>query len=226
MEVNMILSVVNQDTADIMQQLYQSAGLNLILNLRGNGTARDEHLNLYGLQSTEKRVLVSFGTQEQTRQLIPSARLRLFLDIPGHGIILSVPIKSIGGGKTLAYLTNNAPMTAEKPDENYSHELIMVIANEGYTDDVMNAARAAGARGGTILHAKGSGSAGAETFLGVSLADERELLMIVASAQEKPDIMKAIIRNCGPSTPAGAICLSLPVTQVAGLRTATNDFRQ
>ena len=100
----------------------------------------------------------------------------------------------------------------------FSHELIMVIMNEGYSDTVMDAARSAGAGGGTVLHAKGTGRARAQKFFGVSLADEKDVVYIVAHADEKAAIMQAIADNAGPGTRAGAICFSLPISQVAGLR--------
>ena len=90
----------------------------------------------------------------------------------------------------------------------FNHELIVVILNEGYADLVMDAARAAGAGGGTVLHAKGTGSKRGEKFFGVSLADEKDMV----------SIMRAINENAGPGTKAGAICFSLPVSSVAGLR--------
>lgn len=100
----------------------------------------------------------------------------------------------------------------------FSHELIMVILNEGYSDTVMDAARSAGAGGGTVLHAKGTGKARAEKFFGVRLADEKDVVYIVAHADEKAAIMQAIGELAGPSTRAGAICFSLPISKVAGLR--------
>ena len=82
----------------------------------------------------------------------------------------------------------------------------------------MDAARAAGAGGGTVLHAKGTGSKRGEKFFGVSLADEKDMVYIIAYADEKTAIMRAINENAGPGTKAGAICFSLPVSSVAGLR--------
>lgn len=84
----------------------------------------------------------------------------------------------------------------------FSHELIMAIMNEGYSDTVMDAARSAGAGGGTVLHAKGTGRARAEKFFGVSLADEKDVVYIVAHAEEKAAIMQAIADNAGPGTRA------------------------
>lgn len=60
----------------------------------GNGTATSEHLSLYGLEATEKALVASVACGDMTRQLIKSAKRRLFIDIPGNGIMLAVPIKA------------------------------------------------------------------------------------------------------------------------------------
>ena len=87
----------------------------------------------------------------------------------------------------------------------------------------MDAARSAGAAGGTVLHAKGTGAKQAERFLGVSIAEEKELIIIVSKAGEKAAIMKAIAEQAGPGTPSGAISFSLPISAVAGLRVLEDD---
>lgn len=101
----------------------------------------------------------------------------------------------------------------------FKHELIIAILNEGYSDLVMDAARSAGAGGGTVLHAKGTGSSRAKKFFGVSLADEKDMVYIVAHSDEKAAIMSAISKSAGPGSKAGAICFSLPISSVVGLRT-------
>jgi hypothetical protein len=80
----------------------------------------------------------------------------------------------------------------------------------------MDAARAAGARGGTVLHGKGTGSKDAEKFFSVSIASEKEVILIVAKSSEKAAIMQSIVQGAGVGTEAGAVVLSLPVTAVAG----------
>ena len=75
-----------------------------------------------------------------------------------------------------------------------------------------------GATGGTVLSGKGTGARESEKFLGISLASEKDLVLIVADADKKAAIMKAIVKEAGPGTDAGAICFSLPVTGVEGLR--------
>ena len=82
----------------------------------------------------------------------------------------------------------------------------------------MDAARGAGAYGGTVIHAKGTGMEQAEKFMGVSLAAEKEMIFIVAKKEQKNDIMKAVMEQAGLDTKAKSIVFSLPVTDTAGLR--------
>ena len=99
------------------------------------------------------------------------------------------------------------------------HELIVAIYEKGYTDLVMDAAREAGARGGTTIRAKGTG-AGAEKFFGISLAEEKEIVFIVSNGEKKKEIMKAIMQKAGVDTKAHALVFSLPVSETAGFRFA------
>ena len=98
------------------------------------------------------------------------------------------------------------------------YELLVTITNQGYTDLVMDAARSSGAGGGTIIHAKGTGVKEASHFMGVALAAEKEIVLIVVKSAEKNTIMKAIMEEAGPNSKARAIVFSLPVTETAGMR--------
>lgn len=87
----------------------------------------------------------------------------------------------------------------------------------------MEAARSAGAHGGTVIHAKGTGMQAADKFMGVSLAIEKEMVFIVAKTEEKNSIMQAVMEKAGLNTKAKAITFSLPVTDTAGLRLVEDD---
>ncbi len=218
MELNLVMAIVARTRQETMEDIVHSMKLPLALTLYAKGTATTEHLSLHGLVATEYALIMTVADGEQTRRLMRAAKVRMFIDIPGNGIMLSVPIKSVGGGRTMAYLTDNMNMTKEKPSMSFSHELIYVILNEGCSDMVMAAARPAGATGGTVLAGKGTGARESEKFLGISLANEKDVVLIVADAAKKAAIMKAIVEKAGPGTEAGAICFSLPVSGVEGLR--------
>lgn len=105
------------------------------------------------------------------------------------------------------------------------YELLIAIANQGYIDTVMDAARSAKAGGGTVIHAKGTGMELAKKYLGVSLVEEKEVILIVTKSREKNQIMKAIMEQAGLDSKERTIVFSLPVTSVAGIRMLEEDIQ-
>ena len=213
--MNYVISVVHPLGANIMQKICEELSLPIVLSTPCQGTATKSMLDLLGLESRSRRLFMTVASPEQTKELIAEQRKRLYIDAPGNGVTIGVPIKSVGGAKTLAFLSNGQNVKGI-PTLNYDYELVMIIANQGATDQVMDAARSAGARGGTVIHGLGTGSKNAEKFYKVSIAAEKEVILIVSSAAQKAAIMKAIIEQAGPDTRAGAIAFSLPVSELAG----------
>ena len=143
--MNYVLSITNPEALGVLEDICEELALPLSVTLHGRGTAVHSMLDLLGIESNEKRVVLSTATGEKTAALIEAQKRRLHIGVPGHGIVIAVPVKSIGGGKTVAYLRGEDGTAKYTPSLNYAYELIVVIANEGRTDTVMNAARAAGA---------------------------------------------------------------------------------
>lgn len=214
--MNYVLSICDPKSLGILTDICNSLSLKMTVVLHGRGTAVRSMLDILGIEDTEKRIVLTIADNEKTKELIREEKQKMFVGVPGHGIIVSVSIKSVGGGKTLAYLNNGQHNAKYTPELNYSYELIIAISNEGCTDMVMNAARKAGARGGTVIHGKGTGSREDEKFFNVSIAQEKEVILIVSEKDRKSDIMREIVGSAGPSTPAGAIVFSLPISEVAG----------
>ena len=213
--MNYILSIINPYGANIMKKICEELALPIVLSTPCQGTASRTMLDLLGMDSKDRRLFITVASPEQTKALVQEQKKRLYIDAPGNGVTIGVPIKSVGGSKTLAFLSNGQNMKGA-PTLNFEYELIMVIANQGATNQVMDAARSAGARGGTVIHGLGTGSKNAQMFYKVSIASEKEVILIVSAAAQKAAIMKAIIEQAGPDTKAGAIAFSLPVSEVAG----------
>ena len=220
--MNFVISIVNPGMAPRMNAITSSLELPLSIELLGRGTATKSILDLLGLSEREYHIIMTIADRERTAKIIDEARRNLYIDAPGQGIIVATPIKSVGGGKTLANLSGGRPAEGA-PDINYNYEIVLVIANEGHTDTVMEAAREAGARGGTVLHGKGTGSQESAKFFGVSIASEKEVVLIVAKSSEKAAIMKSVIDKAGTQTAAGAVVMSLPVSAVAGFGMLDNN---
>ena len=133
MELNYVISITDRDQIQELAGLFQSLELNMGLIMLGKGTATSEQLSIYGLSNTEKAIVSTVASAEGTRQLIRAAKRKLYMDIPGNGIMLTIPIKSVGGGRTLAYLTGNKTPSGGAPDLHFEHELIIAVLNAGYS---------------------------------------------------------------------------------------------
>ena len=99
----------------------------------------------------------------------------------------------------------------------YSHEVIFCIVNSGYSDDVMNSAKKFGARGGTVLNARGTADKQAEKFFGITVQPEKEIVMILVPKECKNDIMHALYKDVGLDTPGQGIAFAVPVDSVVGI---------
>ena len=199
---------------------YKESQMAVSLVTLGGGTANSEMLDYFGLESSEKAVIFGIVTDEVWDYIKKGLQSKLQIDVPGTGIAFTIPLSSIGGKRELLFLTEGQKY--EKGEESTlketKHELLVVIANQGYSDLIMKAARSANANGGTIIHAKGIGMELAEKFLGVSLASEKEIIFLVTKKEEKNKVMKAVMQNAGMESKAKSIVFSLPVTDTAGLR--------
>ena len=214
--MNCVISVVNPYDLDSLTAICDELGLKVSVEFLASGTATKSTLELLGINSSRRRVVLTLANGEKTAELFKQLKRKLYIGAVGRGMAVAVPIKSIGGGKTVAYLSGEAQNARYTPELNYSYELIVVIANEGRNEMVMDAARAAGARGGTILHGKGTASKEAEKFFKMSIGSEKEVLLIVANTEHKSEIMRSILRDAGPNSEAGAIAFSMPISELAG----------
>ena len=130
-------------------------------------------------------------------------------------LVLGMGLFSLGAEMSMTPIGSKigTSLTATK---NLPLILIVAVANEGRTDTVMNAARAAGAAGGTVIHGKGTASEEAAHFFNISIASEKEMIFIVSKKEQKVQIMRSVLEKAGPGTEAGAVLFSLPVTSVEG----------
>lgn len=219
-QLYLMVTIASRNMTKKFSTFYEEMGLPVGFITLGSGTASSEILDYFGLDGTEKGILFHVITAETWKGLKRQLRLKMNIDVPGVGITFLIPLSSIGGKKALNYLTSGQEFVLgeESSLQDTKYELLVVIANQGYTDLIMNAARKVHASGGTVIHARGTGGKMAEKFLGVTLVPEKEMVFIVVRKDQKNNIMRSIMDEAGTTTPAGAIVFSLPVTDTAGMR--------
>ena len=218
-ELYVMITITSRKKLPDFLALYEKKKLSAGFVSLGYGTAKDEILDLLGLDRSEKAVCINIVTGERWQETKRDLRKKLYIDVPDTGIAFTVPMSSIGGKRELAFLTEGQGYRKgeESVMKDTAMELLIVVSNQGHNDLVMDAARAAGAYGGTVMHARGTGMNRAELFFGVSLASEKDLTFIVTKKNQRNAIMEAIMQQAGMKTPAQSIVFSLPVSDTAGL---------
>lgn len=218
--IYLLMTITKRCVGRRLLSCYEKTGIPASFCMLAQGTATSETLDFLGLEVTEKLVTLTVASSDTWIQAKREMEEKLQIDVPGTGIAFIMPMSSVGGKKVLQFLTDGQQV--EKIEESHmkdtKYELIVVIANHGHSEEVMDAARKEGAGGGTVIHAKGTGLERAEKFLGVSIADEKELILIVAKTEMKNAIMKSVMTYAGLESRARSVVFSIPVTDTAGLR--------
>ena len=97
------------------------------------------------------------------------------------------------------------------------YEMIFCIVNSGYSQLVMDAAKEAGARGGTVIRGRGTANQEAEEFFHITIQPEKEIVMILVKAGIKDDVLKRVYEAAGLNSAGQGIAFSMPVDATVGL---------
>lgn len=221
----LVLTITNRVMgATHFLDFYRAFGAPVVFTALGRGTASNDVLSTLGLEATEKSIMLSVVTPAVKETLMRELVDTMRIDRPGSGIAACLHLSSVGGKTALDYLISGKPdaqpdMTVKEEElmNNSGYELIVAIANAGCTDMVMEAASAAGARGGTVVHARATDAENAAKFFGVAITEERELILLVTPADKRADIMRAIMEKAGAGTEAQTAAFSVALDDVAGL---------
>lgn len=217
--VKLMVTIVDRGQGNRVVNIYRNRHVYLQFVCLCHGTASSEILDYLGLGDTKKDMVLSLVPDSAVENLLDSIIQKMKLSYPGKGIAFTVPLSGISGMVSQLVTKDQSMMEGEsKPmDAKGKYDLIVAIVNQGYTGEVMDAAKSAGATGGTVIPARGISNEDAEKFLGISLLAEKEVVIILSRKEDKQNIMQAIAHSAGVKSPARGIVLSLPVETIVGL---------
>ncbi len=203
-------------------KLFTDGAIPMHYKLHVMGTASSEMMDILGLGSIDKTLLISVLPKRFADEMLRKLRKALKIGTPDSGIAFTIPISGANNYivRMLSQLSEETAKAMERKEETMAqlkHVVIASIVNQGYSEEVMNAARAAGASGGSILHSRRVGNEKATEFWGLSVQEEKEIILIIANAENKLAIMQAISDACGIRSDAKGIVVSLPIDAVIGL---------
>ena len=183
------------------------------------GTATSEILDYLGLEETEKDVVLTMAPKSKIPSVLKGITNHFQLDKPGKGIVFTIPLSSVSARvpQILCKPENLVENEETVMENDKKFELILTILNRGNVDIVMDAAKSAGATGGTLLHARRVGFEDVENIFGFTIQPEKDILAILAESGNKNAIMKQITEVAGINTESRALVLALPVDEIMGL---------
>jgi nitrogen regulatory protein PII len=218
------MAVVNDGQGSAIVDLLEKHEVAACFLCHGNGTATNDFYHVLGFDENKKQVVTSLVKERDWPAIKRDIEARFAISTYAKGIAFVSHIDSLCGVSVYKLVTNTRPLGLDKGDtpmeeinKNDNYEMIMAIVNDGYTDLVMDAARKAGARGGTILTARGTGNKDIEKFFGVVITPEKQIVMILVPKDMKDAVIASVYKECGLNTKGQGIAFAMPVSDVIGI---------
>ena len=218
--IKLLISIVDHGRGKFIKRFSEENNIYFSIRIHGDGTANSDLLALLGLGGTEKDLILNLLPSSRVPLVIKSISNLMSMGSPGKGIAFCVPLAGLNAlaDREIRELMPEATETIDpKGEDLVRFSLILGIYNAGFTDEVVAAAREAGATGGTVVHARGIAKEHGEKFFGLTIQDEKEVIAILAPSDISHNIMDTLNQKCGPNTEIRALIMALPVSDVAGL---------
>lgn len=205
-----------QRCARIVKEVGIRGGITII----GKGTVNSTVLDLLGIRSQKKEIINFLISKDSSEELVDHFTQALGLSEPGKGIIYLTPV-------VIASLTVNGKQvvvkTVEGEGEKDMFKKLTVIVDRGMAEDVMDIARKAGVRGGTIMHGRGTGAEYTVKLFGMEIEPEKELVMILMPSKLIDKVVDDLFKGLKLEDPGNGILFVEPVLGVRGLLDLEKD---
>lgn len=219
-QLSFIMSIVEQGSGGKLVKLYQKNQVFTHIRFEGLGTATSEILDILGLGGSEKDIILSMTTRSAAAALLERLDDELRGAAPSRGIAFSIPMTAVSGllAAFIDLRTKPENEGSGTMDNQQKTSMILVTVNQGCTGAVMDTARKAGARGGTIIRARWAGDESFAQSRGFThLQAEKEMIFIVVPKEIRAAVMEAINRKHGLQNEAGAMVSAVGIEQLVHL---------
>lgn len=223
-----LITIMDANLEDILVKAYEKYDAPMVLFTYGQGSVKSKIYEILGYGGPKKIVSFSIQTKKISSLLMDKLHADIDLLRPGTGIAFSISLSSVS--KTLAELCVKSGEKHEIGSEGMivtskaPYHLIIAIVNSGHFAMVMEAAKSAGAQGGTLIHARSIGSKRAFKYMGITVQPEKDLVLILSKDENRLSIMNEITSKAGLHTDAAGFCFSLPANDVVGIDAAIDNF--
>ena len=217
-QLTLIASIVERGSATKLTKLYTEHQVFTHFRCEGTGTATSEIMDILGLRSSEKDIVLSITALGTARELMGKLNGDLRGAVPGRGIAFSLPLAGVSN-LVAAVIGSRTKLEKETEVEDMQQKssLVLVTVNQGFTDVVMDTAKKAGARGGTIIRGRWVDNENFEALSGFAGQEEKEIILIVVPKEIRNAVMEAINEKHGLQTKVGAMVCAMGVDEMVHL---------
>lgn len=211
-QMDLLCIIVNSGAASRLIKLAKKCGITGATVFLGKGTAENEFLKALDLNAVRKEIVIMLAEHNIGKDYLQRLSSKLHLDKPNHGIAFSMPIADVIGTSLCECVE-----VSERKENRIMHKSIFVVVDKGRAEDVVEAATAAGARGGTIVNARGSGIHETSRLFSIDIEPEKEIVLILVKNEQADNIINSIRENLDIDKPGKGIIFVHDVNQTYGL---------
>jgi nitrogen regulatory protein PII len=213
-EFSLVCVIVNEHLASKVVKITKHAGAKGATIFYGKGLVKNKMLELFGIDYMFKEIVLIVVEKEIEAKILSVLNDELSLEKPNHGVAFSVLLNNFLGTSHVDYYDENAGR--EKPEEGM-YEVIFTVVNKGSAEEVVDAAKSEGAKGGTIINARGSGIHETEMFFAMEIEPEKEIVLILVKKELTQKVIEAVCSALKIREPGNGIIFTLNVNQAIGL---------
>ena len=222
--MRLLFTITDVKEAKKIEELLFQAHLPIYYQCRGQGPAKSELLDICGLSGRARLITVTILPQKLVDSIFTSLSQKYHITRKGMGIAGTIPITGIQeivlkmmDEEMRRKLEENIERNEIEMNKDAMYTMVLTAVKEGYSDHVIDAALKAGAKGGSVIRGRRRGNEAIVQFLGISMQEEQEFVLVIVPKDKKADIMKSVSDSCGLKTPAKGVILSIPIEEIIGL---------
>jgi nitrogen regulatory protein PII len=222
--LDFLITIVNEGQDSAIVKILMDNNASVAFSSHGKGTASSDLYEVFGLSNNGKQVVFSLIKDSSWGRVKAGIEERFAVSNFAKGVSVLVAVDSLCGVSSYKFLSNTRTLNegkgvlpVEAINKKDDYQVVMAIVNDGFTDLVMDAAKKAGARGGTILTARGTGNKDIEKFFGVVITPEKQIVMILVPKAIKDKVIESIYKEVGINTKGQGIAFSFPAADVVGI---------
>ncbi|MEX0680182.1 MAG: P-II family nitrogen regulator [Balneolales bacterium] len=212
----MIISIVNRDKTDLVIKASQRKRAEGATIIHGEETVIDKKRSFWGIPiEQEKDIVLTVVTDKYAEEVLDIISKCVKMGKPGNGIAFILDITRLAGAVHIHKKPEHQPLKAM--DKTVQFELIISIVNKGFSEEIIEASRNAGAAGGTILTGRGTGVHEYAKLFSINIEPEKEVVMTLVPKKLTDTVLEAIVKSGELDKPGKGIAFVLNVEKVAGI---------